>query len=111
MAERSCKVCGGWHDLEKPWPHNCLPETNHKRSHLSAPMFIKDCMDPVQSMVDGKMYDSKATLRASYKAHGVTEVGNDSSIMNPKPPPKPKSNKAAVKASLAKAFSRAGLGA
>jgi hypothetical protein len=22
MAIRLCKVCGGWHDLDKPWPHS-----------------------------------------------------------------------------------------
>lgn len=23
---RKCKVCGGWHRLEQPWPHNCRSE-------------------------------------------------------------------------------------
>ncbi|UPK02389.1 hypothetical protein [Bradyrhizobium sp. 170] len=34
-------------------------------------------MDPVQSQLDGRMYDSKSALRATYRATGVTEVGND----------------------------------
>ena len=83
----------------------------HARSELSAPSFIRDGMEPVQSMLDGKMYDSKAALRATYRAAGVVEVGNDSSVFNPPPPPKPKISKANVKATVDKAFSRAGLGA
>lgn len=23
---RKCKVCGGWHRLDQPWPHNCRSE-------------------------------------------------------------------------------------
>lgn len=68
-------------------------------------------MDPVKSMLDGKLYTSKAALRATYKAAGVTEVGNDSSIMSPKPFKKPKPDRKAIKAAVGKAFSRAGLGA
>jgi len=83
----------------------------HARSELSAPSFIRDNMDAVQSMLDGKMYDSKSALRATYKQAGVVEVGNDSSVFNPAPPPKPKISKAKVRATVDKAFSRAGLGA
>lgn len=108
--QRLCKVCGSWHDVEA-WPHNCLPERNWKRSDLPGPMLIRDSMDPVRSMLDGKMYDSKAALRSTYKAAGVTEVGNDSSVTNPKPMSKQKPKRAEIRKSLDKAFSRAGLGA
>lgn len=36
-----------------------------------------DTIDPVQSQLDGKMYDSKSALRATYKAAGYLEVGNE----------------------------------
>ncbi len=110
MRERYCKVCGGWHKLDA-WPHNCMPERNWNRSHLSAPMIALDTMEPVRSMLDGKLYDSKAALRATYKQAGVTEVGNDSSVTEPKPFKKPKPDRKAIKASVNKAFSRVGLGA
>ncbi|MEL6758103.1 MAG: hypothetical protein AAFP81_16855 [Pseudomonadota bacterium] len=84
MTERYCKVCGGWHDLEA-WPIECMPERNKSRSELPSPMLIRDEMSPLMGMHDGKMYDSKSALRASYKAHGVIEVGNDSSVMKPQP--------------------------
>jgi hypothetical protein len=111
MRERFCKVCTGWHRLDQPWPHNCREEDWTQRSELPGPMIIRDGMDAVQSMLDGKMYDSKRALRATYKAAGVTEVGNDSRILDPKPKPKPKPDEAKIRASVEKAMSRAGLGA
>lgn len=80
------------------------------RSHLPGPMIITDTMEPVRSMLDGRMYDSKARLRATYRSAGVTEVGNDVKF---DPPPKPRTrvNRKEVEAAVGKAFSRAGLGA
>lgn len=77
------------------------------RSSLPCPQVIGDTMEPVQSMLDGRMYDSKSVLRRTYRAAGVTEVGND---VKAQPAPKPKPDKHAIKASVAKAFSQAGLG-
>lgn len=111
MTERLCKVCHGWHDLDKPWPHECRADERRQRSHLPAPGIIADNMEPVQSMLDGKMYDSKSHLRQTYKHNGVVEVGNDSSIMDPKPLPKRKPDRKSVRSSVRKAFSQAGLGA
>ena len=58
---------------------------NNFNPDLGCPHVVTDVMDQVKSMLDGKMYDSKSHLRASYKQAGVTELGNDSSIMDPKP--------------------------
>jgi hypothetical protein len=110
MRERFCRYCKGWHDIEAI-PHNCLPEPNWNRSELPGPMLIRDGIEPVQSMLDGKMYDSKRALRATYKAAGVTEIGNDTRILDPKPKEKPKPDEAKIRASVEKAMSRAGLGA
>lgn len=44
---------------------------------LATPMVIGDSHKPVQSMVTGRMHDSKSTLRREYREHGVVEVGND----------------------------------
>lgn len=48
-----------------------------KRSHLSAPMIISDTMNPIRSMADGKMYDSKSAYERGVKATGCRIVGND----------------------------------
>lgn len=53
------------------------------RSNLPAPMLIRDCMEPTKSMLDGQIYDSKSRLRATYKAAGMIEVGNDVRIPAP----------------------------
>lgn len=81
----------------------------HARSIHGCPMVIGDSMTPVQSMLDGKLYDSKAALRATYKAAGVVEVGNDPAMY--RKGPKPRADRKAIKAAVHKAFSRAGLGA
>lgn len=54
------------------------------RSHLPCPMLNLDHMEPVQSQATGKIYDSKAALRAEYKALGMVEVGNDPARLRPK---------------------------
>jgi len=107
-----CPDCGDMHDTHD-WPGN------HRQPFeaLSAPSVICDTMAPVQSMVDGKMYDSKAALRATYLPSGnkegkrYTEVGNDSSVLEPKMAKKPKPDRKAIKAAVGRAFSRAGMGA
>lgn len=53
------------------------PEPEYKRSHLPAPRIASDHMDPVQSQLDGRLYDSKSALRATYRQAGMIEVGND----------------------------------
>lgn len=87
--------------------HGAVP-AHHARASHGCPAVIGDTMAPVQSMLDGKLYDSKAALRATYKAAGVTEVGNDPAIRRKQPKPKP--DRQAIKASVDRAFSRAGLG-
>ncbi len=74
-------------------------------------MIIMDTMQPVQSQLDGKFYDSKAALRATYKAAGVVEVGNDSSITQPKPRAKTTPCRKAIRETVEKSLARAGLGA
>jgi len=105
--QRFCKVCGGWHALDVPWPAACWRERGMARSSLAAPIIIGDGMQPVRSMLDGKIYDSKRALRATYKAAGVTEVGNDVAMTRPQRKP----DRKGVKAAVSRAFSRAGLGA
>ena len=84
MRQRFCRVCGGWHSPDA-WPHNCMPVAQGAPSTaVPVPGLIIDTMQPVQSMLDGKMYDSKSRLRATYRAGGVEEVGNDPAHLQPK---------------------------
>lgn len=74
------------------------------RSRLPSPRIVTDVMAPVQSMLDGKLYDSKSALRATYKAAGVVEVGNDASRLKPRQ--KPKIDRQSVKTSIERAQAR-----
>lgn len=104
--QRFCRVCEGWHDLDEPWPTECRKVEPNKRSSLPGPAFIGDNIE-VRSMVDGQIYTSKRALRRSYRERGYIETG-DQEI---KPAPKPKPDRKAIRASISKAFSQAGLGA
>ncbi|TPK16671.1 hypothetical protein FJ872_17875 [Mesorhizobium sp. B2-5-9] len=75
-----------------------------KRSALPAPMINSDTMSEVQSMLDGKYYSSKSALRATYRAAGVEEVGNDPARLRPRK--RPKVDRKAVRDCLHKATAR-----
>lgn len=65
-------------DWSVPIPE--VPRERHRGPRSSAvacPYFITDHVPELTGMHDGKVYDSKSALRASYKAHGLTEVGNE----------------------------------
>lgn len=74
-----------------------LFERGPRNDLLPLPYVSLDTMDPMRSMLDGKLYDSKASLRATYKAAGVREIGNQCedavkdayARMPSKPPVKP----------------------
>lgn len=92
-------------DWSKPLPE--LPrkqESPAARSDLPCPRIMSDAMEPVQSMLDGKMYDSKSALRATYRAAGCIEVGNDPARFKPRE--RKKVDRRAVKTTLEKAEAR-----
>lgn len=86
--------------VEKGGPEDVLPPV--ARSGLPCPQIMSDTMEPVQSMVDGRFYTSKAKMRASYRAAGVVEVGNDPARLKPKAKPRP--DRKAIRKSVRKAF-------
>lgn len=47
------------------------------------PMVVSD-IQPYVSMVDGSLITSRSKHREHLRAHGCQEVGNDSSVLNPK---------------------------
>jgi hypothetical protein len=74
------------------------------RSDLPCPRLASDIMEPVQSQVDGRMYDSKSAIRAHYRQAGVIEVGNDPARLRPFV--KPRVGRKEVKDAVAKAKAR-----
>jgi hypothetical protein len=55
------------------------------RSGFPAPQLIRDALDGVRSMRDGKIYDSKSALYRSYRDGGVriVEPGEPVEALNP----------------------------
>jgi hypothetical protein len=80
------------------------PRPEPKRSDMPCPRIASDIMAPVQSQVDGKMYDSKSAIRASYRATGHIEVGNDPARL--KPFEAPKTDRRVIKQTVEKAIAR-----
>jgi hypothetical protein len=80
----------------------------HKRAILAAPLVVADEMPATKHMADGRYYTSKREFRAVTRAHGCIEVGNDPAMLRRQQ--KPQADRAAIQASVARAFSRAGLG-
>lgn len=78
------------------------------RSSLPSPMVISDTMEPVKSMADGKVYTSKAAMRATYKPPGNPDGASYVEVGNEKPTGivKPKADEKAIQASLQKALAR-----
>lgn len=87
MRERFCKTCGNWHSLDGAWPIECIKIDPDKRGPYRVHV-ISDEMSAIQGQHDGRIYTSKAKLRASYRAHGVIEVGNDPARHRRYQPPK-----------------------
>jgi hypothetical protein len=44
-------------------------------------------IQPYKSMIDGSVITSRSVHRSHLRQHGCVEVGNDSSVRNPKPQP------------------------
>jgi hypothetical protein len=86
--------------------HAAAPGFRKRSSHAS-PAVIGDSMAPLRSMLDGRHYDSKSALRATYRRAGVTEVGNDPAIH--RKIGKPRADRRAVSDAVRRAFAQAGL--
>ena len=55
----------------------------------AAPMVRPDGMDPIRSMADGRLYDSRSAYYASVRAHGCEIVGDDRAGFGPDRPYRP----------------------
>lgn len=105
LRYRVCPDCGDMHD-KYAWPDNHrLPQ-----EVLAAPNVVRDDMPVLQGQHDGKLYESKRALRASYMPSGnaegkyYVEIGNDAA--RHKPFQKPKPSKKGIRDSLRKAQAR-----
>lgn len=91
---------------------------SRNQGELCAPRFITDGQGGirgVQSMKDGKFYDSKSNMRRHYRESGVIEVGDDSSVTSREKIAGPRTKYVdpqqdrKIEAALGRAWSRVGL--
>lgn len=73
---RLCRVCKDFHDLDRPWPHNCAGHFGVPDAR-PGPQIISDTIEPFQSMATGETFSSKSRYRQDLRARGLIEVGND----------------------------------
>lgn len=106
MRERFCKVCRGWHNLDAPWPAECIKHEVSGRSHLPMPMVIGDDMPPGVHPHDMRTHTSKASWRRANRQGGYVEVGNDPARFNK---PEPKIDRKAIRETLKQAKARVGI--
>lgn len=71
--QRSCKVCGDWHDLEEPWPIKC--ERHFAKN--PAPNVISDNIDPIKNHATGRIHTSKRGMSKDTRAAGCIELGTE----------------------------------
>lgn len=84
------------------------------QGELACPMIISDTQPALQSMTDGKVYDSKSEMRKEYRRAGVVEVGSEKQKPGgdwSEKKAKRKKQREGIKASLYRAHSRMGHGA
>lgn len=55
-------------------------------THGDAPYVISDTMSETRHMANGQYYTSKSEFRKATKAHGCVEIGDDSSLTQPRKP-------------------------
>jgi len=58
---------------------------NPENSSSDAPYVIRDEMEPLRHMADGRTYSSKRKFRDATKAAGCVEIGNESVVTKRKP--------------------------
>ena len=79
MTIRMCKICGNWHDLDKPWPEVCVWEYSARQAKKlgSAPYVISDEMRATKHHATGKIITSKREFSRETRAAGCVELGNE----------------------------------
>lgn len=80
---RLCKVCGGWHRADQPWPHNCRAEAA-PRSHLAAPRLSPKFEPFKPNMLTDTVINDPRSKRDYMERHDLVEY--DEGV---KPPPEP----------------------
>lgn len=79
---RKCKVCGGWHSLSRPWPHNCREPAPPRNRDLAAPR-IAPSFEPFKTgmLETAEVIGSRGDKREYMKRNDLVEY--DEGVSNP----------------------------
>ena len=75
MAQRHCDICGNWHDLNEPWPNECMGHYRKDKTGKSSQ--VMGDLEPYKSMITGEVIQGRKQHRDHLKAHGKIEIGNE----------------------------------
>lgn len=101
---RFCRVCKDFHELDAAWPSACYGHFGVVAS--DAPYVRPDGMDPLQSMVSGKMHDSKSAYYAEVRRAGCEIVGDDRAGYGPRYEYRPQGVAQSIKEAIERLSSR-----
>lgn len=90
MAQRLCRVCGGWHDLSGEWPSACYGHFSGLSAKRSDGVQIIKDIEPYQAMGADVASGGKAPKimgrrqhREYLKNNGYSEVGTEKPVLKP----------------------------
>lgn len=99
---RYCKACNGWHSVDEPWPEACFahwPARSAGAQHVS--FYVRtDGMDPIQSMVSGKVHDSRSAYYREVRQAGCEIVGDDRGGFGKRPEYRPEGVAQSIKRAI-----------
>lgn len=71
---KRCKVCGGWHRLDQPWPHNCRAEAPPRNPNLATPLVAPAFQSFKTGELDGaEIITNRHQKREYMKRHDLVE--------------------------------------
>lgn len=88
--------------IQHPITHELIPADEYVRPEVNSTHMVMPDITDYKSMIDGSIITSRSKHRAHLRQHGCEEVGNDSTVLNPKR--KPLESPPGLKQELLRAF-------
>jgi hypothetical protein len=95
---RKCRVCDDLHEVNA-WPLACA--AHYGEAPRQATYIRADGMDPIRSMVSGKIHDSRSAYYREVRQAGCEIVGNDRAGFGPRPQARSEGVAQSIKRALA----------
>lgn len=70
---RLCAVCGGWHSLDAPWPHNCRSPAPPRNPELASPQIFPTFEPFKPNHFDDAIINDRRQKRDYMERHDLAE--------------------------------------